>query len=788
MNYQWTNCDDSGSSCTCYQVIRNDPGHGVIAYHYNNNENVNAEPWLALRTECELLRKQLQPSGPGAAQIVAARAQKKVADLNVLVDESDSIHAIQLILVQLDQARAAISTRYVALQKLMNDSRAAVARAETERKLNENVLEATPFGQYANGLYRIYRDHELWRAKATIDHARRYALAARRAIEARYVVDLSSLSDDEPFVASPRSWADEVYGYDLSLPAALGLSASGQRGGTAYSSKVKDYVSNLKAFVAGYAARRPSAVASNEVDVVTLPGLAPESPALVNLAPAAAASGGASQSSTLNGAVASRAADGNTNGVLANSSVSETTATSGIASWWNIDLQKIDWIDNVTLWNRTDGTDFARAFDLLVVVSEEPITAQFYFQAAFLPGAYRVKLDGSFALPVKISVGRWGRYVRVMPAIVPFSILSLAEVEVWGDAPDNLALGKQATQSSTLRAASEAVDGFKGPIETGVPPEGPVSYSSTIGDYGTWWQVDLGVRRQIDRVELYHARYYTPDIPPRPLHVLVADEPFIERGIDAILARRDVSEFVVNIDAVSQEPSHVLPARKGRYVRIWMDAGPLLLGEVEVLSRPIRYSSGASWMLHCTNDGSGAPGWVSIADGCQRSGIVSQVDRAKYEFALDPWGRLRGSIADEPFSRRHNVRWGPLAVNVVGSGVRDCSRAVDPKSCFAQGFINFDLNHVGSPWIADYDGVWRTQNMPPGRIEGGKALAAELWLDPLKDGWSTSYIAPVARSEWQLRPLGGTYEIELNVTPDVVIDRIDRVQLLVGSTSWVKQQ
>ena len=60
-------------------------------------------------------------------------------------------------------------------------------------------------------------------AKALLESARRYAVAARRAIEARYVVNLSELEADEPFVAGPRLWADEVYDYDLSLPKAVGL-------------------------------------------------------------------------------------------------------------------------------------------------------------------------------------------------------------------------------------------------------------------------------------------------------------------------------------------------------------------------------------------------------------------------------------------------------------------------------------------------------------------------------------------------------------------------------------
>jgi hypothetical protein len=36
--------------------------------------------------------------------------------------------------------------------------------------------------------------------------------------------------------------------------------------------------------------------------------------------------------------------------------------------------------------------------------------------------------------------------------------------------------------------------------------------------------------------------------------------------------------------------------------------------------------------------------------------------------------------------------------------------------------------------------------------------------------------------------MGGGYELEFAVGPELVLSRIERVQLLIGSTSWVKQQ
>lgn len=368
--------------------------------------------------------------------------------------------------------------------QLVNEAKLAQGQHELEQRLTESGL-VTSFS-----VYRISRGYDLWRAKALVESSRRYALAARRAVEARYVVDLSELDEDEAFVASPKIWADEIYGYDLALPSAVGLTLSGSsKGDAVYPSKLVDYVSNLEGFVAGYAVSRPTAVANNDIDVVTLPGL--------------------------------KAGD---------------------------------------------------------------------------------------------------------------------------------------------------------PVELPVNPSDPDSATVTA------------------------------------------------------------------------------------------------------------YPSQGAWLVRCKAQGS-PPQWTPWPTACD-----GNVDRAKVLFALDPWGRVNDAIADEPFDKRHNARWGLLAVNFVGTGIRDCQNAVDPKGCYSEPFIRYNLTHVGPSWVTDYDGSWNLLGLSTGRIEAGKGLAAEIWLDPLKDGWSTSYISAAARSEWQHRSLGGAYELEFEVTPDVKLDRIERLQILVGSTSWVKQQ
>lgn len=73
-------------------------------------------------------------------------------------------------------------------------------------------------------------------------------------------------------------WTDDIYGYDLSLPNAVGLTitSSYQKNPNAiYKAAIKDYVANLRGFVTGYAASRPSAIAQDDIDVVNLSGFVP---------------------------------------------------------------------------------------------------------------------------------------------------------------------------------------------------------------------------------------------------------------------------------------------------------------------------------------------------------------------------------------------------------------------------------------------------------------------------------------------------------------------------------
>jgi hypothetical protein len=200
----------------------------------------------------------------------------------------------------------------------------------------------------------------------------------------------------------------------------------------------------------------------------------------------------------------------------------------------------------------------------------------------------------------------------------------------------------------------------------------------------------------------------------------------------------------------------------------------------------------AEWSYECPSvNGSGTTWRGLAADGNPVDSCLPDAPRptsARIQFSLDPWGRVSGNIANDPFTKRYNSRWVQYSLNIVGTGVLDCTKAADPNGCYALAFVPYSMTYAGPAWSTDWNQSWTVLGEPPGQIEGAKALAAELWLDPLANNFSQSVVANVARDELAEQPFGGAYEIVLTTGPEVQLANIQRLQLLVQYNYWVKQQ
>ena len=299
----------------------------------------------------------------------------------------------------------------------------------------------------------------------------------------------------------------------------------------------------------------------------------------------------ATQSSTLPGnAGASLAVDGNTDGAYFDGSVTATNQDAN--AWWQVDLGSSASISAITVWNRTDCCS-SRLSDFWVFVSDNP----------FLPTDTPATLQnraGTFAshqttapnpsvtingcppqAPLCPGPLLQGRYVRVQLSGTDY--LSLAEVQVMGTggapAPTNLALGKSATESSTLPgspSANVAVDGkTDGAFFDG-------SVTATNQDPNAWWQVDLGVSSTISSVVVWN-RTDCCGSRLSDFWVFVSNTPFLATDTPATLQNR-AGTFASHITTAPNPSTSINVAAAGRYVRVQLsDTDYLSLAEVQVL-------------------------------------------------------------------------------------------------------------------------------------------------------------------------------------------------------------
>lgn len=220
--------------------------------------------------------------------------------------------------------------------------------------------------------------------------------------------------------------------------------------------------------------------------------------------------------------------------------------------------------------------------------------------------------------------------------------------------------------------------------------------------------------------------------------------------------------------------------------------GPSGLSTGGAIAMGAAAGDGAAWTFLCPAQTGSDTVWMPLpADGNPNDACGSAATHpsaARISFTLDPWGRVNGDVANPPFTKRYNARWGHLSVNIVGTGVIDCTLAADPDGCYVQQYVPYELTQDGFAWVTDWNQAWTVLGTPIAQVEGAKALAAELWLDPLQNNFSQSVVAAVARSELVDRPFGGDYQLQFNVGPEIRLDRIGRIQLLVDSNYWVKQQ
>ncbi len=291
----------------------------------------------------------------------------------------------------------------------------------------------------------------------------------------------------------------------------------------------------------------------------------------------------ATQSSTYPGFatdVAAAAVDGKTDGAFADGSVTATNMDAN--AWWQVDLGASATVSSIGIWNRTDCC-VSRLGDYWVFISDTP------FGPSDSPSSLQNRAgtwsSHQTAAPNPSTTiaagGAQGRYLRIQ--LTGTDYLSLAEVQVFGTsapAPQNLALGKSATQSSTLpgypsATAGSAVDGN---------PDGNFfdgSITATNPDGNAWWQVDLGASASINSIVVWN-RVDCCGSRLGDFWVFVSDTPFLPTDTPASLQSR-TGTWSSHQTAAPNPSTSIAAGAQGRYVRVQLTSPNYLsLAEVQV--------------------------------------------------------------------------------------------------------------------------------------------------------------------------------------------------------------
>jgi len=147
-----------------------------------------------------------------------------------------------------------------------------------------------------------------------------------------------------------------------------------------------------------------------------------------------------------------------------------------------------------------------------------------------------------------------------------------------------------------------------------------------------------------------------------------------------------------------------------------------------------------------------------------------------------PTTSLIGKLARGNFNFRHI----DLAVNLVGTGVRDCSRT-PTSGCYGSGYTEYTLEHDGThAGVVGWDGRVQFFDFGVAPIEHGKALSAERYITMPIGGADTTLLQQpgIMKPEYRGRPLDGSYRLKIWDSSALQFNRLDDVQFVLKYRYW----
>lgn len=282
--------------------------------------------------------------------------------------------------------------------------------------------------------------------------------------------------------------------------------------------------------------------------------------------------------------VASRAVDGNTDGIYTNNSCTHTQDEKD--PWFEIDLGDFYDVTKIVIWNRTDECCWNRLQGFYVMASEKAITANSTDNAMLFKNGPLSFKSGSEA-SMTLEGNKKCRYIRIcIPGNI--KILSLAEIEVYGQLSSsntssvsnavNVAKGKSCRASSVNLGgvASRAVDGNT---------NGNYSNNScthTQDENDPWLEIDLGGYYDVSQIVIWNRTDECCWNRLQGFYVMASAKAITANNFEdkSLLYKNSAFSF----KSASQSNITLDGSKRCRYVRIFIPGSmkTLSLAEIEV--------------------------------------------------------------------------------------------------------------------------------------------------------------------------------------------------------------
>lgn len=145
-----------------------------------------------------------------------------------------------------------------------------------------------------------------------------------------------------------------------------------------------------------------------------------------------------------------------------------------------------------------------------------------------------------------------------------------------------------------------------------------------------------------------------------------------------------------------------------------------------------------------------------------------------------------GGLGRRLSAGNHNFRHATLSLNMVGTGLIDCSHE-SSGPCFSNSVVDFSLDHEAFQVpITSWDGGVQWFDFGKASVNRGRALAAERVMTTPLSSSDQSLLAQtgLSKGEFRGRPLDGAYRLRIWDRPGLVWSRLEDIQFVFTYHSW----